>query len=100
LLWTLLSLAKVRHTKEGEDFVIDTDSDYSQVLLEERLESLNQISTDLVGKKFFLADDSVREDPFENLDKDSREYVDAVIAGLGLKDDIDKGKIKIELEEE
>ncbi|NLT45044.1 MAG: DNA polymerase III subunit gamma/tau, partial [Thermotogaceae bacterium] len=100
LLWTLLSLAKVRHTKEGEDFVIDTDSDYSQVLLEERLESLNQISTDLVGKKFFLADDSVREDPFGNLDKDSREYVDAVIAGLGLKDDIDKGKIKIELEEE
>ena len=100
LLWTLLSLAKVRHTKEGEDFVIDTDSDYSQVLLEERLESLNRISTDLVGKKFFLADDSVREDPFGNLDKDSREYVDAVIAGLGLKDDIDKGKIKIELEEE
>jgi len=100
LLWTLLSLANIRSTKDGKDFVVDTDSDYSHVLLEERLESLNLISMDLVGKRFFLADDSVREDPLGSLDEDSREYVDAVIAGLGLKDDLDKGKIKIELEED
>lgn len=100
LLWTLLSLSKITRSESGGVLTLEADSNYSYDLLKDRLESLNGIAEDLIGKRFLLSNESVGGNLFEGLDKDSQEYVNFVISNLGLKDDIYKGKIKIDLEED
>ncbi|MBN2219894.1 MAG: DNA polymerase III subunit gamma/tau [Kosmotogaceae bacterium] len=100
LWWTLISLAEVRRGNQIEDLIIEPDSEYSCELLKERMESINRIAEDTIGKRFILFDRAAGEEALECLDRDSREYFDSVVTGLGLKNDMENGKIKIELEEE
>ncbi|HOP37418.1 MULTISPECIES: DNA polymerase III subunit gamma/tau [Mesotoga] len=100
LWWTLISLAEIRKGNRIEDLIIEPDSEFSSELLKERMESINKIAEDIIGKRFVLSDKAAGQEALESLDRDSREYFESVITGLGLKSDIETGKIKIELEEE
>jgi DNA polymerase-3 subunit gamma/tau len=99
LLWVLLGLSRITLSEDGGSLIVDSDEDFVSHLIEEKLDMINSISTEVVGKSVSLSRDKSPK-AFEKLDKDQRAYVKNFMDVLGLNVNGAPGEFKIEIEED
>jgi DNA polymerase-3 subunit gamma/tau len=99
LLWVLLGLSRTTLSEDGESLSVDSDDSFVVKLIEEKLDMINGISTEVVGKPVSLSR-SKSPKALENLNKDQRAYVKNFMDVLGLNGNGTLGEFKIEIEED
>ena len=99
LLWVLLGLSRITLSEDGESLSVDSDDGFVAKLIEEKLDMINGISTEIVGKPVSISRNKSPK-ALESLDKDQRAYVKNFMDVLGLSGNGALGEFKIEIEED